>query len=104
MQSICFSSGIQRQYRDDIIRALGMPFGCELTFRYRLKYVAESVQRLLKSGEVRQGDKVLISYLDQSDRSQPIFFIPVRFASLIETPMIGDCGASYAGRQFRACP
>jgi len=33
---------------------------------------------------------VLISYLDQSERNQPVFFIPVRFATLIETPIIGD--------------
>src|SRR5262245_14722663 len=90
MQFICFSSGAQKQYRDDIIRALGMPFGCELIFRYRLKYVAEPVQRYLKNEQDRQKDRVLISYLDQSDRNQPVFFIPVRFATLIETPIIGD--------------
>jgi hypothetical protein len=90
MQFVCFSSGAQRQYRDDIVRALGMPFGCELIFRYRLKYVAESVQNYLKNDRVRQGDRVLISYVDQSERNQPVFFIPVRFATMIETSTIGD--------------
>jgi hypothetical protein len=87
---ICFSSGAQRRYRDDIIRAMAMPPGCELTFRYRLKYLAHSVREHLKNGRIGTGDQVLISYLDQSDRNLPVFFIPVRYATIIETPTIGD--------------
>jgi hypothetical protein len=34
--------------------------------------------------------QVLICYLDQSDRNKPVDFIPVRFATLIEAPIIGD--------------
>lgn len=90
MRFICFSSGAQRRYRDDIIRAMAMPAGCELTFRYRLKYLAHAVQEHLKNGRITPGDQVLISYLDQSDRAQPVFFIPVRFATIIEVPIIGD--------------
>jgi hypothetical protein len=87
---ICFSSGAQRRYRDDIIRAMAMPAGCELNFRYRLKYLANSVQEHLEQGRIGPGDEVLISYLDQSDRSQPVFFIPVRYATILEAPRIGD--------------
>jgi hypothetical protein len=90
MRFVCFSSGATQRYRDDIIRAMAMPDGCELTFRYRLKYVALSVQEHLKSGSIGQADQVLICYLDQSERSKPVDFIPVRFATLIEAPLIGD--------------
>jgi hypothetical protein len=90
MRFICFSSGAQKRYRDDIIRAMAMPPGCELTFRYRIKYLSPAVQEHLKGGRIGKGDQVLISYLDQSDKTQPVFFIPVRFATIIETPTIGD--------------
>jgi hypothetical protein len=90
MHFICFSSGAQKRYRDDIIRAMAMPPGCELTFRYRIKYLSPAVQEHLKGGRIGKADQVLISYLDQSDRTQPVFFIPVRFATIIEAPTIGD--------------
>jgi hypothetical protein len=90
MQFICFSSGSQQRYRDDIIRAMAMPVGCELTFRYRLKYLGLAVQESLKAGRVGSGDKVLICYLDQSDPKKAVDYIPVRFANLIEAPIIGD--------------
>jgi hypothetical protein len=90
MRFICFSSGAQKRYRDDIVRAMAMPPGCELTFRYRLKYLTEAVREHLRNGRIGTGDQVLISYLDQSERDQPIFFIPVRFATIIEVPTIGD--------------
>jgi hypothetical protein len=87
---ICFSSGAQPRYRDDIIRVMAMPDGCEITFRYRLKYLAPSVREHLKSGQICAGDRVLISYLDQSDKSQPVFFVPVRYATIMESPTVGD--------------
>jgi hypothetical protein len=90
MRFICFSSGSQRRYRDDIVRAMAMPIGCELTFRYRVKYLALAVQESLKAGRLGPADQVLICYLDQSERNKPVDFIPVRFATLIEAPVIGD--------------
>jgi hypothetical protein len=76
MKFICFSSGAQRQYRDDIIRAMAMPAGCELTFRYRHKYLSRAVQDYLQGGKVSGTDEVLICYLDQSDRSRPVDSFP----------------------------
>jgi hypothetical protein len=90
MRFICFSSGVQKRYRDDIIRAMAMPRGCELTFRYRLKHLSDAVQGHLKNQRISTGDQVLISYLDQSEKSKPVFFIPVRFATIIEVPTVGD--------------
>lgn len=90
MKFICFSSGAQRRYRDDIVRAMAMPPGCELTFRYRTKYLALAVRERLGSGTLVQGAEILICYLDQSERSKPVDFIPVRFALLREAPEIGD--------------
>jgi hypothetical protein len=43
MRFICFLSGAQGRCPDDIVRAMAMPAGCELTFRYRLKYLGHSV-------------------------------------------------------------
>lgn len=90
MRFICFSSGAQPRYRDDIIRAMAMPAGCELTFRYRLKYVAHGIREHLKTKGIGPSDQVLICYLDQSDRTKAVDYIPIRFATLIEAPVIGD--------------
>lgn len=90
MRFVCFSSGAQRRYRDDIVRAMAMPAGCELTFRYRFKYLGHSVKEHLRNRRIGGSDEVLICYLDQSDRSRPVDCIPVRFATLIEAPVIGD--------------
>jgi hypothetical protein len=59
MRFICFSSGAQQRYRDDIVRAMAMPAGCELTFRYRLKYLARAVLDHLNNGRISQADQVL---------------------------------------------
>jgi hypothetical protein len=90
MRFICFSSGAQRRYRDDIVRVMAMPGDCEITFRYRLKYLAHSVQEHVKAGRISQADQVLICYLDQSDKTKPVDFIPIRFATPLEAPVIGD--------------
>jgi len=90
MQFICFSSGAQRRYRDDIIRAMAMPSGCELNFRYRLKYLSNSVLENLRNNRIGTGHEVLICYLDQSDRGKQVFFIPVRFARILAAPLTGD--------------
>jgi hypothetical protein len=90
MQFICFSSGAQRRYRDDIVRAMAMPAGCELTFRYRAKYISHSVQEFLRKTTLVEQPRVLVCYLDQSERQRPVDFIPIRFARLIEAPIIGD--------------
>jgi len=89
MRFVCFSSGAQRRYRDDIIRAMGMPAGCEITFRYRRKYISTGVLELLGKPSL-QAAEVLICYLDQSDRSKPVDFIPIRLAVLLDAPIIGD--------------
>lgn len=90
MRFVCFSSGSQPRYRDDVIRAMAMPEGAELTFRYRLKYLGNSVQDSVTSRKINAGDEVLITYVDQSDKTKATLFIPVRFASVIEVPEIGD--------------
>ncbi|MEC9363124.1 MAG: hypothetical protein VYC42_07860 [Pseudomonadota bacterium] len=69
---------------------MAMPPGCELTFRYRLKYLSDSVRRAAEQGQLRQPARVLICYLDQASRDRPIEFVPIRFADLVEAPVIGD--------------
>jgi hypothetical protein len=37
---LCLSSGTRARYRQDVLRALAMPLGTELQFRYDLKWIA----------------------------------------------------------------
>jgi hypothetical protein len=69
---------------------MAMPSGCELTFRYRLKYLAQSVRDHLQNSAIKKGDELLVSYVDQSVNGQPTFFIPVRFATVVEAVAVGD--------------
>ena len=45
---ICLSSGARPRYREDIVRALAMPEGTHLAFRYDQKWVDPNVIRDLR--------------------------------------------------------
>lgn len=86
---VCLSSGARPRYRQDILRAIAMPRGARLQFRYRLELVAESVQVRIRNGTANQ-EKVLIAYLDQSDRSKMPEFVPCRFATIVGARIHGS--------------
>jgi hypothetical protein len=80
---ICLSSGSSEQYRRDILRALALPTGAVLQFRYQDKYVDDRILRVLERGSSPNSD-VLIAYIDQSDPSsaKEPQLLPCRFATL----------------------
>src|SRR5882724_553714 len=80
---VCLSAGKSARYREDIIRALAMPRSSRLQFRYDQNLVAPIIRGHLSSG-VPQGQKVLIAYIDQEDKSKVPEIVPCRFATLYE--------------------
>ena len=86
---ICLSSGATSRYRRDIVRAIAMPKGARLQFRYRLTYVADAVKQKIRDGTYAN-TRVLIAYLDQSNRDQPPILVPCRFATIIAAQMHGS--------------
>ena len=80
---VCLSAGRSPRYREDILRALAMPMGCSLQFRYDQKWVAQIIRDRLPAG-IAKGQKVLIAYIDQEDKSKIPEIVPCRFATLGE--------------------
>ena len=86
---VCLSSGAKPRYRQDILRAIAMPRGALLQFRYGLELVAENIQARIRN-ETTGGERVLIAYLDQSDRTKPPEFVPCRFAKMVAARIHGS--------------
>jgi len=86
---ICLSSGARPRYRDDVLRALAMPAGTRLQFRYDRKWVAPEVLHALSNGGTANVLAV-IAYIDQHDPSVPPFVIPCRYASVSEAVSHGS--------------
>lgn len=80
---IFLSSGASPRYRQDILRAIEMPKGARLQFRYDSKWIATNVRDLLANKEVR-GIPSLIAYIDQHDKAKTPELIPCRFALLVD--------------------
>ena len=77
---LCLSSGTTPRYREDVLRALAMPSGTDLQFRYRTKWLSPQTKAGL--GEVRN-DRAIIAYIDQSDVQKTPLIIPCRFARIV---------------------
>lgn len=86
---ICLSSGARPRYRQDIIRAIAMPQGSRLQFRYRLDLVAERVKQRIKGGTYKN-IRVLIAYLDQQDRAKAPELVPCRFGRVVHAQIHGS--------------
>lgn len=86
---ICLSSGARPRYRQDIIRAIAMPRGSRLQFRYRLELVAERVKQRIKD-RTYKNTKALIAYLDQQDRTKVPELIPCRFGRIVHAQIHGS--------------
>jgi hypothetical protein len=86
---ICLSSGARPRYRQDIIRAIAMPEGSKLQFRYRLDLVAQRVKQMIENGTYKN-NKALIAYLDQRDGTKPPELVPCRFAKIAHAQMHGS--------------
>lgn len=83
---LCLSSGFRPRYRDDIVRALAMPPGAGLRFRYSIGSVAPAIRDDLDELERSQ---VLVAYIDQTDPSKDPVVVPVRMGLLTESRLHG---------------
>ena len=83
---ICLSSDATRRYRDDILRALALPIGGRLQFRYRTKLVSNAALQRIRRGDV-QGQQVILSFLD---REAAPTAVPCRVAKLVATKEVGS--------------
>jgi hypothetical protein len=85
---ICLSSGARPRYRQDILRAIAMPSGMRLQFRYTNNIVAPKIIDRIHTGSVK-GEKALIAYCDQHDPNVTPEFIPCRYATIEEAEIHG---------------
>jgi hypothetical protein len=80
---LCLSSGSTPQYRQDIIRALAMPTGTRLQFRYQDRWVSQPVRANIRAGKF-QADTTIVAYIDQSDKTAIPRIVPCRLAKLVD--------------------
>ena len=85
---LCLSSGASARYREDVLRALAMPWGSALQFRYLKRYVAPAVLDGASSIPTQTPD-ALIAYIDQSEPGKPPQIVPCRFARITEVTGVG---------------
>lgn len=83
---ICLSSGFRPRYRQDVLRALALPIGTQLQFRYELDpLVSEGVKQKIQQGTLLN-EEVVIAYADRSTPPEGgtgfIELIPVRRATI----------------------
>src|SRR5690348_6327914 len=86
---LCMSSGTNPRYRQDVLRALAMPPGADLQFRYRLRWLSPNTQAALGTiGNAKP--RALIAYIDQSDPDRTPHLVPCRFARIIDATRHGS--------------
>lgn len=75
------SSGSRPRYLDDIIRAMALPAGALLTFRYEHKYLSGEMQKLFTTGNPK-GMSGALCYIDQSTVGVAPQVVPCRMATI----------------------
>lgn len=86
---LLISSGAQRRYADDIVRALAHSAHTTLQFRYDQKYVGGTlIQRHASNGLL--GERALICYLAVDHIAKTTRLIPCRFVTVAATQVIGS--------------
>jgi hypothetical protein len=86
---LLLSSGIRPRYRHDILRALALPTGAQLQFRYQRKYLREDLFEKLTRNQVH-GHKILVGYLDASDKGRIPTIVPCRMGTVSDSRTEGD--------------
>jgi hypothetical protein len=86
---VCLSSGALPRYREDILRALAMPAGSHLQFRYHVDIVASAIREPLKQGAQIRGN-CLIAALTFSDLERCSKIIPCRAAEIVAAQAHGS--------------
>ena len=81
------SSAARSLYAQDIVRVLAMPRGAVLRFRYSKELVHDAIVKMCQKKEI-VGKKVLISFLDVSDRARVPGIFPCRVGNVTKCWMI----------------
>ena len=84
------SSGARRLYRDDVQRALALPPGAQLLFRYRRGHIEPELQDGRALDRIQPGEQAVIFFADDSCRQGLLPLIPVRSASIISLVSTSD--------------
>jgi hypothetical protein len=82
---VLLSSGLRTQYREDMIRALAMPEGATLRFRYRHEHLPESISAAAGRNALCGRHVVLTFAANANRRSEEPAPIPCRFAQITES-------------------
>lgn len=80
---ICLSSGASPRYRQDVLRAMAMPKGSRLQFRYDSRWIAPGIRDRLSTGGAKSTPSLIV-YIDQHDSTKVPELIPCRFAMLVD--------------------
>lgn len=91
---ICLSSGASQRYRQDVLRALALPIGSNLQFRYDTRWISDKTMEMIEGGHL-VGQGVIIAYIDQSKADESvegryIDVIPVRIAKVSDAAVTGS--------------
>lgn len=86
---LLLSSAAAPRYKQDIIRALAMPVGAPLQFRYKFKWIDQGLHDLVKANRLR-GRQACIAYIDQSQPGTVPEIAPVRAATFRGSEVQGD--------------
>jgi hypothetical protein len=86
---LCLSSGASKQYKDDIVRAMAMPSGARLQFRYRAQWVADRIKTRIAAGDTPP-DTAIIGYIDQATKGTPPTLVPCRAATVVDPKAHGS--------------
>lgn len=86
---ICLSSGSRPQYAHDVLRAIALPQGATLQFRYRLEWLSEDVRKELGEKSC-SGQEALIAYIDQTSPNTKPEIIPIRYATILAADIHGS--------------
>lgn len=90
MEITLFSSDSNGQYKKDIYNVIAAPRNATYRFRYKSKYIEESLLSKIKENSL-VGAKALIAFRTNSDQPeiQP-FMVPIRWATIKETFFISE--------------
>lgn len=86
---VFISSSQRRQYRDDIFRAVAMPPGASLRFRYKWRHLPEPFAEPLRSNSCR-GKHSILAYLEATEVNTRTVLVPCRAGVLRHSEAIGE--------------
>jgi hypothetical protein len=94
------SSGARPRYRDDVVRALALPPGAELQFRYERSIVSEELIDRIGTNYLRD-QSGLVCYVATSNTAHPVRLVPCRFVTVLYSEIVGtSCILRLAMRDF----